>query len=217
MTIVTIFKLICKKQAFITKFFSSLNRGNDISSQFIRNLDSTKPRKQSKGSLGKLVVIKLLDGYILVFFFNISVAARSLKVSDNLLKQYNNAGSLLYIPLLDYEILIEIFNQSVTIRPITHPSIKVYPVLKLEFNTPDSLIVTILNDKNLTFDTFKSSYVTIKFFNIEDPRTITQRPGQDYLINTIQGDFFFIASESILISIKKADLKRKSIFIIAIN
>jgi len=87
-----------------------LNSGNNIFFQFFGKLNSIKPRKQSERSLVKSVIIKLLDDYILASFKKISVVAKSLKISDNLLKWYNDADSLLYISLLDYEILIKIFN-----------------------------------------------------------------------------------------------------------
>lgn len=118
-----------------------------------------------------------------------------MEVSDNLLKRYNDAGQPLYIPLLGHSVFVEIQDRDVTGASMMLPTRKIYPPLNLDLDLPEG-IVAITSDKKSIYGTFKSSYAAAKFFNLKDPRTITRRLGQDFLINTSLGNFFFTASEN---------------------
>jgi hypothetical protein len=76
----TVYELISKKQAFITKFAPKFNSNNDVTSQFVRNLGETIPRKHSDSVLPKLVIIVTMENIELITFSSISVAAKALYV-----------------------------------------------------------------------------------------------------------------------------------------
>lgn len=123
------YELICKEQAFITKFEPGFNSKNDVTSQFVRDLGETPPKRHSGGNSPKSVTINTMENIELITFSSISAAAKALAVSDNLLKRYADANKLLYIPLLGYEIKVDINNRLKTKTSVIHPTPKIYETL----------------------------------------------------------------------------------------
>jgi hypothetical protein len=79
-----------------------------------------------EGVLPKLLTILTREGDTLTTFPSISAAAKSLEVSDNLLKRYADVDELFYIPLLGSKVRVIIDNRLKTKGPVVHPMPKVH-------------------------------------------------------------------------------------------
>ena len=173
------YELICKEQAFITKFEPGFNSKNDVTSQFVRDLGETSPKRHSGGNLPKSVTITTMENVELITFSSISAAAKALAVSDNLLKRYADADKLLYIPLLGYEIKVDINNRLTTKTSVVHPTPKIYETLapggqrsRWQRPPPGALVhnlelplgkvVAMKSDKSSIYETYNSSWVAAK-------------------------------------------------------